>query len=247
MPDYRWNVSTNAAGYDEAAHLIHPRYLEVQDVVLSQLAPLGDADFLVVDAGGGSGRLMQRILTNHPQATGIVLDQSEAFLALAERRLATFGERATCRLARLQEDWPSQLPRPPAAVVSMTAIHHLDADEKQTLFQRIFDALAPGGMFINGDEVRPTSDADYLNVLQESARHKHRLMRDGLVPESMHDILSAWEARHVTRFPEPRVSGDDCHATSAAQLAWFQACGFERTACVWHEQLWAVMVGVKKA
>lgn len=247
MADYRWNVSVNAEGYDEAAQIIHPRYVEVQDVVLAQLEPLNDSEFLVVDAGGGSGRLMQRILTAHPQARGIVLDQSEAFLALAQRRLQPFGRRAACRVSRLQEDWPGQLPEQPAAVVSMTAIHHLDPPEKQTLYQRIHDALTPGGLFINGDEVRPKSDAEYLSILMESAEHKRRVMREGLVPESMHEILQAWEERNVTQFNAPRVSGDDCHESIETQLSYFQTCGFERAECVWHKQLWAVMVGAKKA
>ena len=84
MSNYRWNVSANAEGYDAAAQVIHPRYVEVQNVVLEQLAALGEAEFLVVDAGGGSGRLVERILDAHPRARAIVLDQSEAFLGLAE-------------------------------------------------------------------------------------------------------------------------------------------------------------------
>ena len=245
MTDYRWNVSANAQGYDEAAQVIHPRYVEVQDIVLSQLATLKEEDFLVVDAGGGSGRLVERILKRHPHANAIVLDQSEAFLALAERRLHPFGERASCRLSRLQEDWPGQLERRPAAVVSMTAIHHLDAGEKKTLFQRIHDALTPGGMFINGDEVRPESDEAYRDVLQESCAHKRHLIQEGLVPETMHEILQAWEERNLQPLDQPRVSGDDCHETIDRQLHWLKACGFARAECIWHQQLWAVMVGEK--
>ena len=71
-------------------------------------------------------------------------------------------------------------------------------------------------------------------------------MRNGLVPNSMHDILLAWEERNVTRFAEPRVSGDDCHETIETQLAWLKACGFERAECAWRQQLWAVLVGAKK-
>lgn len=247
MPQYRWNISTHAEGYDAAAQVIHPRYVEVQDIVLAELANLRDRPGLIVDAGGGSGRLMQRILTAHPNAQGMVVDQSEAFLALAERRLEEFGDRAKCHVARLQEDWLASLPDRPIAVVSMTAIHHLDAAEKQTLFQRIYDALQPGGLFINGDEVRPEDDEAYLDVLKECRAHKRKLVEDGLVPESMHQILRDWEQRNVTNFHAQRTSGDDCHETLERQLQWLSDCGFERAQCVWHKQLWAVMVGAKKA
>src|SRR5262245_41359063 len=109
---YRWNTSDLAVGYDAAAAVIHPHYGAIQDVILSLLpANLGrdglgrdslGRDSLVVDLGGGSGRLMERILDRWPEARGAVVDQSEPFLALAERRLARFGERALCIHRRLQ-------------------------------------------------------------------------------------------------------------------------------------------------
>jgi SAM-dependent methyltransferase len=245
MANYRWNVSQFAEGYDAAAQHIHPHYLEVQDVVLDQLSLLERDDFLVVDAGGGSGRLVQRILERYRGARAVIVDQSEAFLALAERRLVPFGERSSCHVTRLQDDWFDSLAESPAAVVSMTAIHHLDAGEKQSLFQRIHDALLPGGLFINGDEVRPASDVAYLEILKNCAEHKHQLMNHGMVPNSMHEILRAWEQRNVDLFDVPRVSGDDCHETIETQLSWLQTCGFERAICPWQRELWAVMIAVK--
>ena len=54
MPEYRWNVSAFAEGYDEAAPAIHPHYVEIQDAIIELL---GDAQTCVLDLGGGSGRL----------------------------------------------------------------------------------------------------------------------------------------------------------------------------------------------
>jgi hypothetical protein len=34
---YRWNSTAFAEGYDQAAQIIHPRYLEIQDAILSLL------------------------------------------------------------------------------------------------------------------------------------------------------------------------------------------------------------------
>src|SRR5688572_14238396 len=112
MSTYRWQISDLAAGYDAAAEVIHPHYLAIQDAILSLLPLTPNAPALVVDLGGGSGRLMERILDKWPLARGVVIDMSEPFLALAERRLARFGERAACVLSRLQDDWTNQLPAP---------------------------------------------------------------------------------------------------------------------------------------
>ena len=59
---YRWNVTAAASGYDQAAEHIHPHYIEIQDAILGALPFDGDDVFTAVDAGGGSGRLVERIL-----------------------------------------------------------------------------------------------------------------------------------------------------------------------------------------
>jgi hypothetical protein len=95
----------------------------------------------------------------------VVPGESEAFLKLAEERLAIFAGRGQTMLARLQDDWASRLPTAPGAIVSMSAIHHLDPSEKQQLYRRCFAALASGGVLLNGDEVRPASDDEYKSLL----------------------------------------------------------------------------------
>jgi SAM-dependent methyltransferase len=245
MAEYRWNVSEFAAGYDAAAEHIHPYYLEIQGVILQSLPFPRDAEFLLVDAGGGSGRLVERFLRQFPRARALIVDQSEAFLALAQQRLSAFGDRAVCRLARLQDDWTPDLPAAPAAIVSMSAIHHLDPGEKQDLYQRCHAVLAPGGVFLNGDEVRATDDAAYLAQVQAWASQMHRVMDAGLAPAIIHPALLGWEARNVGGFGTPRHSGDDCHEPVAAQLGYLRAGGFATVEVLWQKEMWAVMQGVK--
>jgi len=260
VPEYRWNTSDFAIGYDAAAETIHPNYLAIQDAILQILhvtldsrPPTPDSPPLIVDLGGGSGRLIERILDAWPSASAIIVDQSEPFLALAERRLARFGQRATCILSRLQDDWPAQLPpyKPEAqargsvtAFVSMSAIHHLEPAEKETLYCRCFDLLAPGGILLNGDEVRAPGDDEYLATLTAWADHMRRHMASNAIPAIFHDALHGWIDRNVTRFGQPKKSGDDCHETIAAQLAYFRSAGFTTTDSPWHRDLWAILRGV---
>ena len=246
MSDYRWNVSDFAVAYDQAAERVHPFYLELQDAILNELAFPADTELLLVDMGGGSGRLIERLLDKWPQASGIVLDQSEPFLALAERRLARFGSRASCVKARLQDDWRNLLPTPPAAIVSMSAIHHLDPAEKQTFYQRCFEVLAPGGRLLNGDEVRPENDAQYLPILQEWAAMWEVGIASGSIPPGIHAALRGWIDRNVTRFGQPKRSGDDYHETATAQLAYFRSAGFPEAKILWHQKLWALLFAKKR-
>jgi SAM-dependent methyltransferase len=244
-PAYRWNTSDFAAGYDAAAEIIHPRYLEIQDEILRLLPRSLQTGGLVVDLGGGSGRLVERILDTWPQATAIIIDQSEPFLALAERRLVRFGQRATCLLLRLQDPWETKLTSAAAAIVSMSAIHHLDPAEKESLYGRCYAALAPGGVLLNGDEVRAQTDTEYLAALSNWADHMRRNMSSGQIPPVFHDALHGWIDRNVNRFGQPKQSGDDCHESIAAQLCYFRSAGFATADCPWQRDLWAVLRGVK--
>jgi SAM-dependent methyltransferase len=238
---YRWNTSEAAEAFNRAAEYIHPLYLTVQDEVLSQLPFAASESFWVVDLGAGSGRLVERVLERFPHSRAVLVDQSEPFLAIAERRLTRFGERVLLVRKRLQEDWQLELPVRPAAFVSMSAIHHLDANEKQTLFVRCHDALEPRGVFINGDEYRPKGDDEYLAALEWWTEQKEAAERRGQIPASFRPMFEAWYDRNVRRFGEPKKSGDDCHETVATQVEYLRAAGFSDVRLTWGEKLWGVV------
>jgi hypothetical protein len=67
----------------------------------------------------------------------------------------------------------------------------------------------------------------------------------GLVSGPMAEALRQWEARNVHRFGEPRRSGDDCHETIEAQLAYLCEAGFRTVDVPWQKEMWAVLRGVK--
>ena len=245
MPEYRWNESEHATGYDQAAQHIHPYYTEIQDVILEQI-PYSESDaFHLFDAGGGSGRLVERVLKKFGKAHATIVDQSESFLAIAERRLEQFGHRAECHRGRLQDDWTKMLPGRPDVIVSMSAVHHLDSDEKRGFYRRCFDALTSDGLVLNGDEVRARDDQAYMAEVDGWAGHMRRIMDQGLVPQSMHKALLGWIDRNLNQFGRPKVSGDDCHETIEAQVGYLNDGGFEQVRSVWHRSLWAILSGRK--
>jgi cyclopropane fatty-acyl-phospholipid synthase-like methyltransferase len=242
---YRWNTSAAAESYDRAAPAIHPYYTTVQDQILAALPFQRDDAFLLVDLGGGSGRFAERFLDRFANATAIVVDQSEPFLAIAERRLARFGARASVVQSKLQEDWESKLPSAPQVIVSMSAIHHLLPAEKQDLYARAYQALTAGGTFINGDEFRPESDADFRALLERWATHMQSGINEGRIPADFQPIYDHWHDRNLTQFGAPRNSGDDCQETIASQVDYLISAGFDRVEVLWAEQLWAVLRSLK--
>ncbi len=254
---YRWNTSDAAEAYDRAAPVIHPYYVVVQDQILDQL-PFGPEEpFEVVDLGGGSGRLAERILDRFAGARVTVVDQSEPFLALAERRLSRFAPRVTLVEQRLQdclsrgrvsprrEDRVSERLVYVDVIVSTSAIHHLDPAEKRALFAHCYAALMPGGMFINGDEYRPEDDAEYLALFKKWSAHMSTAIANGRILASFQATLDFWHDRNIRRFGEPKKSGDDCHETIAAQTEYLRNVGFVEVTTSWNTKLWAVLVARK--
>ncbi|HEY2411190.1 MAG TPA: hypothetical protein VGI40_03055, partial [Pirellulaceae bacterium] len=88
-------------------------------------------------------------------------------------------------------------------------------------------------------------DGDYLTALTKWAEHMRRKMTGGAIPAAFHGALEGWIERNVTRFGQPKKSGDDCHETIEAQLGYFREAGFAVADCPWRGGLWAVLRGVK--
>jgi tRNA (cmo5U34)-methyltransferase len=242
---YRWNTSAAAEAYDEAAPTIHPFYETVQDQILNQLPFGASTPFAVVDLGGGSGRLLERVLARFEAARTILVDQSEPFLALAERRLTRFAPRVRIVRLRLQDDWAGALDEAPDVIVSTSAIHHLELAEKQSLFAQCYATLTPGGLFINGDEYRPASDAEFRALLEEWSNHMFAAIDAGQIGESFRATVEQWHDRNIKRFGGPKKSGDDCLETAATQLQYLEQAGFTACKIVWAEKLWGVAIGHK--
>jgi tRNA (cmo5U34)-methyltransferase len=242
---YRWNQAEHAAGYDAAAEHIHPHYLEMQEKILLLLARMAPGACLLVDLGGGSGRLVEKFLDRFPQAAAVVVDQSQPFLDLALARLERFGCRASCVLSRLQDDWPARLPPQCDAIVSMSAIHHLSGPEKKQLYARCCHALRPGGVLLNGDEIRDADDRVYKRELENWADHIFAAVAEGRIGPRMRPMLEKWKDRTVIHCDQPRASGDDCHETIDAQLGYLRAASFREAGVAWQKQMWSVLEGVK--
>jgi tRNA threonylcarbamoyl adenosine modification protein (Sua5/YciO/YrdC/YwlC family) len=120
----------------------------------------------ILDLGTGTGETAQRLLERHPDATLVGIDVSEPMLASAASQLP--ATRAELRVAALEDRLPDG---PFDLIASALCVHHLRGPEKRALFQRIFDALAPGGRFVLADVVVPRDPADAVTSLTPGYDH----------------------------------------------------------------------------
>jgi tRNA (cmo5U34)-methyltransferase len=175
----------------------------------------------VLDLGAGTGLLSRLLLRARPDVRVTLLDGDAAMLGRARSHLGP-------SVPIVHGDLRSALPDAPEgrwhAVVSALAIHHLEHDEKRSLFRRIRGALGDGGVFVNAEQIlgrTPWLQARTMRRWEEEAR---RLGSDD-------DEI----ARAYLRFELDR------DATVGAQLAWLSEAGFTHADCTWKHERFAVL------
>jgi tRNA (cmo5U34)-methyltransferase len=209
-----------ADGYDAARRRLVPPFDAFYGGAVAALELADRPLARILDLGAGTGILARHVTAAHPAAELTLLDGAPAML---EEAAAALGDRARYVTADLGDPLP---PGPWDAAVSALAIHHLDDAGKRRLFARLHEALGPGGVFVNAEQVAgPTPRLEELYL----RRHREQAAALGTTPEE-------WQAA------ERRMEHDRC-ATVSDQLAWLREAGFADVECVFRDHRFAVLAG----
>ncbi|HEY8583446.1 MAG TPA: class I SAM-dependent methyltransferase [Capillimicrobium sp.] len=211
-----------AADYDAPRRRLVPPFDAFYGAAVDALGLLGAEPKRVLDLGAGTGLLSARVAAAHPGAELTLLDGAPAMLEQGRERL---GGRAACVVGDLTGELPDG---PWCAIVSALAIHHLDDDGKRALYARVHDALAPGGVFVNAEQVLapgPLLQAEFRRWHEAEARER------GVTDDEW--AASLERMRH------------DRWSTVCDQLAWLREGGFAEAGCLFSDRCFAVLVAVK--
>lgn len=113
-------------------------------------------------------------------------------------------------------------------IVSALSIHHLENDAKENLWREIFHHLAPGGLFVNADQVRgetPASEHFYREQWLQQVRER------GATAAELTGACARMEA--------------DRMATLGWQLDGLRSAGFREVHCWYRNLSFAVWSGRK--
>jgi len=155
-------------------------------------AGTGRSDPLIIDLGCGPGSLSVRLLDRIPGATIVAVDADPVMLALAR---AAYGDRAGLHFAAVDlrsPGWSGQLnlERPADAAVSTTALHWLSPEALSAMYVELGQALRPGGLLLNGDQLRiDESDSPVLARLDEALLNREEKRR---FPNGHAESWSGW-------------------------------------------------------
>jgi putative AdoMet-dependent methyltransferase len=136
---------------------IRTGYEDVLNWVIEKAAVKQDDE--VLDLGSGTGNLCMRI----KQCQHLIcVDVSTKMSEVAKPKLAHLGE-VEFQYKDLLEFFHANSAQFDV-IISTYAIHHLEEDEKQTLFQYLWKALKPGGRAVLGDLMLENQTAELAMI-----------------------------------------------------------------------------------
>ena len=152
-----WQSIESVRRYQRTADVVIPYRREIMSLIARLSATFTPDRPRILDLGCGFGDVANEVLALRPDASVVMIDNSEEMLKIARER---FQNRANVEIATydLNDGLPKQLPsRHFHAVVSCFAIHHVEYANRVGLYTDVKKSLVEGGLFINGDRFKGES------------------------------------------------------------------------------------------
>ncbi len=198
--------------YDVAIRRFIPGYEFMLRVAAEAVSAVEPA--LVIDLGAGTGALSEALLERPGVGRLELLDVDPEMMDQAKERLARFSARVRFTLRSYFE----HLAECDAFGASLS-LHHIPTIEKKSeFFGRLFDALRPGGVFVNSDVNMPVDDEEREQLYRHWADH---MVASGIDEDRAWQYFEEW-------------SEEDTYLPLEAELAVLSDAGFEAER-VWND------------
>lgn len=178
----------------------------------------------ILDLGAGTGLLSSFWYKYCPDSEYVLVDIAGDMLNVARKRFAGI-DCVYCRIL----DYSKELPKEDFdVIISALSIHHLDNTDKIKLFERIYNKLPDGGLFVNYDqfcaghsEINKWFDSYWENQLSSSG------LKD--------DDINLWKER--------RKLDRECSVEEELQM--LRNVGFKIVKCIYSYQKFSVVMAIK--
>jgi SAM-dependent methyltransferase len=210
------------------------------EVMMRLVESIGRPVQRFLDLGCGSGTLGAVLLQHHPDAAGVFVDFSPAMIEAARENLAAYPAAQFESLDYADPAWAEAVrPRGPFdVIVSGFSIHHQPDDSKRRIYREIFDLLAPGGVFVNVEHVKPESPI------------VHAMFEEHFVDNLYAQERQSGGSRTRDQIRKEFVNREDTEANILApvqeQVQWLREIGYTNTDCFLQIYELAVFAGTKR-
>lgn len=226
---------------DAASHFLdNRRHMPCMDLLfeaaVTLVGDIGRTPRRIVDLGCGEGATGGTMLRLWPQAELVLLDNSPPMLARARQR---YGDQPNVRIVDAdlgQAGLIGEVVKEPAdAIVSSAAIHHLRRDRQRELYAEIFEALAPGGVFVNIEHVASAGPRTERLWWDWFYRKIAENRKKAGVPTTLQQVRAEFDPRQEVNILTPVEQ----------QVQWLRQIGYVDADCVMKVYEMAVFGGYR--
>jgi tRNA (cmo5U34)-methyltransferase len=179
-----------------------------------------------LDTGGGTGFLIEKALARFRETTFILADPSPEMLQIAKNKL---GKNERVKFLDPAGTQDLDLGFKVDVITAIQAHHYLTKEEREKATKVCFDLLAPNGIYITFENIRPlSSEGVRLGKAYWSSFQLAKGRGINIVNEHMNRFDSAY-------FP----------ITIDEHLQLLRACGFKTAELFWYSYMQAGFYGIK--
>lgn len=201
-----------------------PHYLNLVEYQTRRLP----ADFRparILDLGCGNGNLSVELSALYPKASYILADISEEMLRLSLQRMECFATEVQLKSFDQLEFEDASLD----LVVAGFSLHHVPAEQKRAVFDKMARWLRKGGIFAYGDLMINKSQAEHISLLIE--------WESFVLGNYPDEEKWLWLMEHYDNFDSPDNFYD--------QIQWLEKAGFSSVRIAWQESYWTCLYAVR--
>jgi len=221
MDEIRRRFGEISEKYDQEREHLIPCFRDFYNVSLPLVEKHKTAKALL-DIGAGTGLFSYFVYEVNPKLKYTLLDISPEMLAVAKERFVGLSN-----FNYLEMDYREKpLPGKYDIIISSLSIHHLTDEEKTVIYEHIYKALNPGGLFINADQIKGRTTA--MDKFYKEQWHRS-VIESGL---SQTAIQRAFKRTALDKL-----------APLSWQLNELQRIGFNEVDCIYRYHNFVVMTG----
>ena len=224
-PKSGWQTKEVATAFLEGVRGAIPG-ADLQTAAIAKITQLWcDAPSGILDLGCGDGILGRFLLELFPASRCIFADFSDPMLAAARDRTRHIPQAHVLKADFATPQWQDTVAShaPFDIVVSGFAIHHQPDDRKRALYAEIYNALSPGGVFLNLEHVASSTPAgeQLFNEFFVDRLHAFHATSD---PEADREAIA------TTYYNRPDKQ-ENALAPVDRQCHWLREIGFQDVDC----------------
>lgn len=224
MTDIEEQFNLIAKRYDENRRKFIPCFDDYYEATTKMILSNIDSPKRVLDLGAGTGLLTYYWFKECKTADYVLVDIADEMLNVSRKRFAG--------LRNIQHeilDYIKQLPKGEFdTIISALSIHHLDEGQKKDLFERIYEKLPAGGIFVNYDQF--CAGTQTMNQWFDSY-WEEQLYHSGLTNSD----IEQWRERKKL----------DKECSVEEEIDMLKKCGFSDVKCLYSYHKFSVIVAVK--